>query len=225
MTFQMTKCRGLLSDNSEEFTLIQSLVEYIERAVSDNSNGVFCLCCTLIDTTCKTILDRYDVPDDAKKLSRRFRNTLKQLSLFPPEYETENKKDEGVSGVLRGLVAAVDGLSDLRNRDGTISHGKPASHEPYDLLQIQFAADMTDTIVSYVLQAYMDYPPPISEIIYDDQKKFNEYVDEEHESIVIFGQEFVPSRILYRYDSEQTAYREALAQYQNQEPETAEMDT
>ena len=215
----MRKCRDLLSRDSERFGLIQTLINDIERAVSQNSNGAFCLCYSLIDTTCKTILDGYGVPDRKKNgLPDRFKLTLQQLSLFPPEYETENNKDKGIVRVLEGLQEAVSGLCNLRNGDGIYSHGKLASHKPYDLLQIQFAADTTDTIASYLLQAYLDYPPPVSDIIYDDQKDFNEFVDEIHESIVIFGQEFLPSKILYLYDSEHTAYREELEQYQEQEP-------
>ena len=223
--FRMRKCRGLLSRTNEEFGLIQSLLEHIERAVSENSNGVFCLCYSMIDTTCKTILRRYGIPDSEKDdLQKRFRVTLRRLSLFPPEYETDNKKDDGVPRVLQGLVTAVLGLCNLRNKDGIISHGKHAAHEPYDLLQIQFAADTTDTIASYLLQAYLDYPPPVSDIIYDDQKYFNEYVDVSHDSIMIFGQVFLPSKILYLYDSEHSAYREALEQFQEIEPDLAEVN-
>ena len=127
--------------------------------------------------------------------------------------------------VLRGLQTAVGGLCNLRNGDGIYSHGKLASHKPYDLMQIQFAADTTDTIVSYLLQAYLDYLPPTEAIIYDDLDDFNEFVDEIHDSIVIFGQEFLPSKILYFYDSGHTAYREALEQFlQEPEPELSEVD-
>ena len=225
MTFRMRKCRGLLVRDDEGLSLFQQLVELIEQAVSDNSNGVFCLCYSLIDTTCKTILDRYGIPDNKNDgLQKRCRVTLRQLSLFPPEYQTDNKKDDGVPRVLQGLVTAVLGLCNLRNKDGIISHGKNAAHEPYDLLQIQFAADTTDTIASYLLQAYLDYPPPVSDIIYEDQNDFNEFVDEQHDSVVIFDQEFLPSKILYLYDSEHTAYLEALEQYQELEPAPVEMD-
>ena len=221
----MRKCRGLLIRDDEGLSLFLELVELIEQAVSDNSNGVFCLCYSLIDTTCKTILSRYDIPDNEKDdLQKRFRATLRQLSLFPPEYETDNKKDEGVPRVLQGLVTTVLGLCNLRNKDGTISHGKHAAHEPYDLLQIQFAADTTDTIASYMLQAYLDYPPPVGEIIYDDHDDFNDFVDEVHDPIMIFQQEFLPSKILYLYDSEHTAYLEALEQYQEYELEPLEID-
>ena len=69
MTFRMTKCHLLLRDYSEDFSLIQTLVHDIERAVSQNSNAVFCLCYSLVDTTCKTVLDRYDVPNNKMGLA------------------------------------------------------------------------------------------------------------------------------------------------------------
>lgn len=216
MTFQMIKCRKILSENGEGLGLVQTLVEDIERAVSQNSNAVFCLCYSLIDTTCKTILDKYDVEDTSDKLPHRVTRTLRLLNLFPPEYETENQKDDGIPRILSGLATTVLGLCNLRNKDGVYSHGKIATHEPYDLLQLQLAMDTTDTVVHYMLQAYLDYPPPVSEINYEDHTDFNDSIDDSHGIVEISGQVFLPSKILFLADSEHTTYREMLEEYRQQ---------
>lgn len=216
MTYRMTNCQVLISEYGASLGLIKTLVDDIERAASQNSNAIFCLAYSLIDTVCKTIQDgRGSEASNNDDLPKRFKATLKLLSLVPEDYDGAGR--EGIAQAMRGLEQTVRGLCELRNSDGIYSHGKVATKPHYDMLQIRLALESTDTIVNYLYRAHLDYPVPNPQLIYEDQKEFNDAIDETYGSIEIAGQAFLPSRILYSYDSDQTTYREALEEFKLQQ--------
>jgi hypothetical protein len=210
--YQMQNCRSLLNQIADGNPNLNTvLIGEIERAVNTQSNAVFCLAYGFIDTMCKTILDERDEIDSSDDLPARFKKVIRLLNLVPHDYGTT--KNTGISTTMLGLERAVQGLCELRNSDGIISHGKPAKTAQMDLLQIQFAAQTTDLIVHYVYTAHIDYPMLKPELAYENSKEFNDYDDDIHPKIELFSQIILPSWSLYYADTEHAAYKEALKEY------------
>jgi len=210
----MKNCRTIFDRLTDDngHNLNYELVGKIESAVNEQSNSAFDLAYSLIDTACKTIQSERNENDNQNDdLPKRFKSTLKLLNLVPLDYDTT--KPNGIATTMRGLESAVRGLCELRNSDGIIAHGKPATTKSMDLLQIQFAAQTADLVVHYLYQAHFDYPMPTPEIMYGDNSEFNDYVDDIHPEVEIFGQTLLASQILFNADEQHVAYKEALLNY------------
>lgn len=218
--YEMIHCRRLKAEFSTGLDLVWVLVENIENAVNTQSNAVFCLCYSLIDTICKTIIEqRSEVDDENADLPKRFKTILNLINLYPESYNGDS--NIGIKRTLGGMNSFLVGLCELRNNDGVFSHGKPAMYSNLDLLQIQMAANTADLLVTYIYRAHLDYPMPKPEIRYSDKEleDFNNWVDELYEPIELFGQVILSSRILFDLDSSHTAYKEMFAEYQIEQAE------
>ncbi len=123
--FALIGIREVLESYIDSPPLIETLATNIEQAITDESPTVFELSKALIDSTCKTIL-----LDRGVELSRDwdtpqlFRETQSQLNFIPPEHPNPQTFHEGMRGILRGLQQAIQGLCELRNSEGIISHGQ-----------------------------------------------------------------------------------------------------
>ena len=90
----------------------------LERII-DDPEGAITSARSLIETTCKYILDKYDIKyDDDIKLPQLYKLAAKQLNLAPEQHQEPIFKQ-----ILGGCFSVVSGLGSLRNKLGD-SHGK-----------------------------------------------------------------------------------------------------
>lgn len=68
----------------------------------------------------------YDNNFDAPKL---LRETLIRLQLFPSGHESPSDVTESIKKTVNGLMTTVQGLCDLRTREGMASHGTGEERE------------------------------------------------------------------------------------------------
>src|SRR5262249_48804725 len=66
-------------------------------------------------------------------------------------------------------------------------------------VQAMLAAEAADTIVGFLHRVHRQdrTPRPSARALYDDNPAFNESVDEVHDVLRIFNEEFLPSRVLF----------------------------
>lgn len=115
--------------------------------------------------------------------------------------------------MLSDLHTAVQGICELRNQCGFASHGSGGPRPPLESVQALLAAEAADTIVGFLHRVHRQdrTPAPSPGALYDDNPAFNESVDEVHDVVRIFNEEFLPSRVLFELAPE--PYRVYLADF------------
>ena len=179
---------------------IEEQVKGIEQAVNENPGLAFDLAKTLIESACRTILTERGIPfgqdDDTPSL---FRTATNNLPFLPPEASAEAEVRRKLEQTLNGLNTAVKGICELRNACGFASHGSEGPRPTMESVQALLAAEAADAIVGFLHRVHrQDLLKPRSlRLNYEDYSEFNASVDEMYESVRIFEEEFMPSRILF----------------------------
>lgn len=195
-------------------THIEQQMKGIEQAVTENPGLTFDLAKTLIESVCRTILTERGISfgqdDDTPTLFRAVRNNLPFL---PPQASGETDVRRRLAQTLGGLSAAVRGVCELRNACGFASHGSGGPRPTMETTQALLAAGAADAVVGFLHRIHRQdrsvYRPTLIE--YDENREFNEFVDEAFESVRIFEEEFMPSRILFEMAPE--PYRVYLTEF------------
>lgn len=204
---------------------IEEQVTGIERAVVENPGLAFDLAKTLVESICRAVLVERSIPfrenDDLPKL---FKTTITNLAFLPPEASRAAEVRRSLAQTLNGLHTAVQGICELRNQCGFASHGSGVPRPVMESVQALLAAEAADAIVGFLHrvhkqgQAILASPP----LRYEDNEVFNESIDEAHIPIIIFDEEFQPSRVLFEMAPE--PYRlylvEFIAEAENDEAAT-----
>lgn len=193
---------------------IERHVDALERSVNENTGLAFDLAKTIIESTCRAILsDRrieFAPNDDLPGLFKTARNTLPFL---PASASDTPDLRKSLVQTLGGLSAAVQGICELRNACGFASHGSEGPRPVLESIQAILAAEAADTIVGFLYRIHTRgsevIPPTVS--LYESNPDFNEYIDDAHERVSVFDEDFLPSRILFELAPE--PYRSYLAEY------------
>jgi hypothetical protein len=193
---------------------IETQVDAIEDAVASKPGLAFDLARTLVESTCRTILaDRKVAFDPGEDLPALFKTVRNCLPFLPPSESGSSDVRRSIAQTLGGLSAAVQGICELRNACGFASHGSDAARPALEATQALLAAEAADTIVGFLFRVHRQdgsVPPDVRRSYYDNPD-FNEYVDEVHERVRIFAEDFTPSRILFELAPE--PYRVYLSDY------------
>jgi hypothetical protein len=196
---------------------IEEQIIGIEQAVNDKPGLAFDLAKTLIESACRTILRErsiaFDPGDDLPKL---FKATTNHLPFLPAPASGEAAVRKSLMQTLGGLSAAVQGVCELRNACGFASHGSDGPRPLMEGVQALLAAETADAIVGFLHRVHRnDRVPRVNQpTMYEDNAEFNASVDELHEQVRIFEEEFEPSRILFEMAPE--PYRVYLTEYAQQ---------
>jgi len=179
---------------------IEEQVKGIEQTVNENPGLAFDLAKTLIESVCRTILNErgisFDQVDDTPSL---FRAVTNNLPFLPPEASGETDVRRRLAQTLNGLNTTVQGICELRNACGFASHGSEGPRPKMESMQALLAAEAADTIVGFLHRVHHQdqLASRSTRMEYDENGEFNAFVDETHEAVRIFEEEFMPSRILF----------------------------
>lgn len=197
-------------------TQLEHHVEELERSVEENTGLAFDAAKALLETVCKTILIDRAVPvQGGWDLQELFRNTLKVLHLIPEDRTDAKNTHEGLRKTMNGLQTAIHGLSELRNREGSISHGKDAYALMMEHVQARFAVQAADALAYFIYGAHQAYPTvPTPPLKYEDNKKFNDFIDSTYDEVQIGDGIYQASEVLYYTD--RSAYKEQLDLFLNE---------
>ena len=195
---------------------IERQVAALEKAVPENPGLAFDLAESLIGSTCITILkDRDDSPDNTQDLPRLLKETLIKLQLVPDIHTENNELCNGLRKTVGGLQTVIQGICEIRNREGFASHGKDGYTQPLDEVQAQLIARAADAIINFLVKAHKSYNSqnPNRRLYYADYPDFNEFIDNYNPPIDIFNSTYDASEVLFELDP--LAYREILGEYLN----------
>lgn len=214
---------GFVMIGAREVNLIgaghfENQIEAIENAVEENPGFVFSLSKTLIETTCKTILnDRKQTINPKWDMPQLFRETLKTLQLVSEDIDDSTKISKSIKKTVNGLITTIQGICELRTLQGIASHGQDAYFKQLDDFHARFIARSADVVISFLFRVHRKYPVDVSirRLIYSGMSDYNNWIDEQNESVKIFKYEYKPSEVLFIFDK--IAYRDLLSDYETDE--------
>jgi len=209
-SFSMSGARAAMATG---LVHIGQQVESIERNVTDKTGLVFDLARTLVESTCRTILEArnqtFTFDDDLPKL---FKAVAACVPFLPAEFSGEAEVRKSLRRVIGGLTNALHGICELRGSCGFASHGSSKSKPQMDSVQAILAAQAADAIVAFLYGMHSgDHAIEPCGTDYSNNIDFNEFVDECNDIVRIFELEYAPSEVLFRTDCE--AYRDLLGSF------------
>ncbi len=219
-SFVMHGARDAIADG---LVHIEQQVEGVEQAVVNNPGLAFDLSRTLIESTCKTILeDRAVVYKKDENLPRLFSFTTQILSFLPPSESGASEVGKSLRQTLNGLHTAVQGICELRNQCGFASHGSGSPRPAMEAAQALLAAKAADTIVGFLYHVHRQRYAiqPVPEQTYKDHNDFNESLDEAFGPFKIHDMEFRPSEVLHNLEPD--TYRIYLAEFEDSDDSIAD---
>ena len=184
---------------------IDAQIKGIERAVFENPGLAFDLAKTLIESTCRSVLDDrsidYAATDDLPKL---FKTAIQNLPLLPPGENQESDVRRSLHQTLSGLSTALQGICELRNQCGFASHGSGSARPEMETVQALLAAEAADTIVGFLHRVHRKNFTPDSEETAElyENSAFNKSLDENFGPLRIFEVEFRASEVLFSLEPE-----------------------
>ncbi len=229
-TFRMDGAWELIQLYGDELN-IEGRINILEKSVfSTEERGlVFDTAKTLIETVCKKILKaRNEVFDEGDDLLPLVGQTLNCLRLLPPTRSSDSQLRESLVKMANGLKTAVQGLCELRNREGFLSHGHAEDGilEPLDFVQAQLAARTADSLIHFLFTIHKTYAESpntsiskqeVQEIFYEDEglSNVNEYIDSLFEEPIRIGElEYKVSEVLFKVDRQ--VYDELRKEFEGQ---------
>ena len=199
---------------------IRHQIETLERSVTEAPGLAFDLSKSLIESVCKTILaDRGHPVTGTSDLPKLIREVCEVVRLVPLRELNQASQRDSLRKTTQGLITTIQGLCELRRTEGIASHGKDAYSEPLESIQARFVAGAADAVVNLLFKAHKSYASenPSRRLQYEDSVDFNQYVDENNDPVKIFSLTYPPSEVLFNID--QQAYRDVLADYEQQRQE------
>jgi hypothetical protein len=155
LNFVETKQKGIIDENTTK-TIDKFNQEYInsqwlkalERKL-DDPEGAITTARTLIETTCKFILDSSNVTyKDDIELPKLYKLTAENLNLAPDQHTEQIFKQ-----ILGGCQTVVEGLGALRNKLSD-SHGKKVSQTKPTSRHAELAVNLAGTMTTFLLETY-----------------------------------------------------------------------
>jgi len=194
---------------------IERAIREIEANLQNDPGVIFDHAKSLIETTCKTIFKEMGkTADENWSVQQLASFTMQAVVRVPAGHPEPAIAKKRMDNALRGLVAVVHGLGELRNLEGEIGHGQEADRITLTPCQAEFAARCADTVIKFLVESFRNsqladgVEPMLS---YFEHPAFNEYIDQLHTPVTIFQGQYNPSEILFQFDLQ--IYKDALDEF------------
>jgi hypothetical protein len=195
-------------------THVERQVEALEQAIEENPGLAFDLAKTLVESTCRAVLEERTIPiaetDDLPKL---FKTATRNLPFLPPGASGSADVGKSLRQTLAGLSSAVQGICELRNQCGFASHGAGTARPAMEGVQALLAAEAADAIVGFLHRVHrQDRPPaPVVSLEVSRHPAFDEALDAECGTFLVRDISIRPSDALFALELE--TYRIYLAEF------------
>ena len=204
---------------------IQEQVDALETAVNENTGLAFDLAKTIIESTCRAILSErrvdFEPGDDLPGLFKAARNTLPFL---PATASSSSDVRKSLAQTLGGLSAACSRYLRTSQRMRfcftRIGGAKACFGIRAGYSRCRSRRYYCGVLVPHSHPRSGSGPSRTS--LYDTNVDFNDYVDDAHERVSVFDEDFLPSRILFELAPE--PYRLYLAEFKQESLANAEGD-
>lgn len=188
------------------FGYLDGCISTIEETVETNPSLCIELCKSLIESTCKTILNNQNVSyTESINIQVLAKQTIEHL--LPSNEHYQDK----ISELIRRITSVVQVLGEMRNVSDFASHGQDIQHLPISKTASLLAYKASDVVGGFILYTYICHSTrPNIRIHYEDCQAFNELFDEEI-PLELSGVILSASEALFKQDYE--AYKEAYYSY------------
>jgi hypothetical protein len=193
---------------------IERAIREIELNLKADPGVIFDHAKSLIETTCKTIFKEMGkTADEGWSVSQLASFTMQAVVRIPAGHPDPVNAKKRMENALRGLVAVVQGLGELRNLEGEIGHGQEADRIQLSPCQAEFAARCADTVIKFLVESHRNNQEAdgIDTLSYYQHPEFNEYIDQLHPPVTIFQGQYNASEILFQFDLQ--IYKDVLNEF------------
>lgn len=208
--FRLRGCRELLEEHPDSLP-IRSAIDVIERSIPRDPGVAFTHCRGLLETVCKTILADRGIDSEADaKTNWLMSQTLKVLKLTPNDFDGDDRVEEGVADVLRGLSQLTNGIVALRNSQGVGPHGKDALEGVLDADYAIISAHAVDAAATLLYRMHRKQAKihPLKRIRFGDFPAFDAHLDQAYPNLMVEDTPLQASKALCLLDPE--SYRQKL---------------
>jgi len=140
-----------ISDKIDKFNQAYINAEWLKalERKADDPEGAITTARTLIETTCKFILDNFQVEyKDDIELPKLYKLAAEKLNLAPDQHTEQIFKQ-----ILGGCQTVVEGLGALRNKLSD-SHGKRSTQVKPTSRHAELAVNLAGTMTTFLLETY-----------------------------------------------------------------------
>jgi X-X-X-Leu-X-X-Gly heptad repeat protein len=220
--FRLVACRELLEAHPQSVR-IKEQVEGLEAAMPNQPGVAVSFCRTIIETTCKTILnDRGAIVETAWEAPKLVSEVLKHLDLSQDDAGTSDPKlANSTNKLARGVSQLVQGVVEVRNAYGSAAHGADAYDPLLGEAYAEILARATDAVVGLLFKTHLrsSTGTALERFQYSDYPDFDEFIDENFGPFEVFEVPLIASEALYSTDFQ--AYRTQLVQFQQSQGDPA----
>lgn len=149
LTFPPEKNISEVLERFDETGIHHAWQKALERKSTD-PEGAITISRTILESTCKHILDEKGIEYDAEKieLSDLYKKTAKELNLSPSQHTEDIFKQ-----ILGGCSGIINGLGSLRNKLGD-AHGKGKIHIKPAPRHAELAVNLSGTMALFLLETF-----------------------------------------------------------------------
>jgi hypothetical protein len=202
----LIKTMSMIGNTGDIFDIKRTALA-VESAYSEKESGLIIgHCKSLIEAICKSILDERKVQYAGdSKVGKLAKIAVSSLDIAQG-VENEKKAIEAfkklINSFANNIEAAVQGIGELRNDFCPLAHGKSNTHISLDVSYAEFIAHQTDSLISFIYELRQNYLTikPDNEIVADPE--FDEYINDEFESVTIIDDIYLPSEVLFNVNPE-----------------------
>lgn len=160
--------------------MLQHTFETLEREFTENSDACIDAAKAVVECACRVIIDNLDNPTSPVKPVEESPAFGVWVSAAVRVLELSEIRDEAFKKLISQHHKLTTTLSDLRNKAGTVSHGKDAFIAKLSVHHRRAALLAADAIVTFLHEAYLEreLDAVLSKEPYERFKATNDVIDE-----------------------------------------------
>ena len=137
---------------------LQSQIHRLTQAAENDPPLAVGTAKEMVETICKTILEKRGVSTDDKELPKLVRATAKELALLPETVPDKAKGSEVIRRLLSNLNQVAQGMAELRNLYGT-GHGRAGRVKGIQPRHARLAVGAATTLATFLLETHLERSP------------------------------------------------------------------
>lgn len=160
--------------------MLQHTFETLEREFAENSDSCIDAAKTMVECACRVIIDNLDHPASPVRPVEENPPFGAWVSAAVRVLELSEVRDDAFKKLITQHHKLTTTLGDLRNKAGTLSHGKDAFISKLTVHHRRAALLAADAIVTFLHEAYLEreLDAVLSKEPYDRFKATNDVIDE-----------------------------------------------
>ena len=187
--------------------MLQQTFAALEREFADDNDACIDAAKAMVECTCRIIIENLDAPASPLKPKEQHPDFGAWMSAAVRVLKLSEIRDEAFKKLISQYYKLTTTLGDLRNKAGSVSHGKDGFISKLSIHQRRASLLAADAIVTFLHEAYLEREPdPVLTLEPFGRFAESNAIIDEHTAIVVEADEdaFLQARVLLPYDEEIT---------------------